>query len=160
MTMVSPIHLMLFASRKIELLPDGVVRVDNWINLQMDPRVAATVAAFRPVIENLVIRASSNPETITELNQQEDKAIQALRQICKMNAGRHGMEQVGMSGFQTRRPPRQHFEGGDGGGDRPGGGGGFGGNGEPPEKRGNFNRMFGGHGYGGGFSGRGGGGQF
>ena len=69
---------------------------------------------------------------------------------------RPGMEQVGMGGFQTRRPPRQHFEGGDGGGQ---GGFGSGGNGEPPEKRGNFNRMFGGHGYGGGFSGRGGGGE-
>ena len=56
--------------------------------------MAATVAAFRPVIENLVIRASTNPETINELNQQEDKSIQALRQLSKMNAGRHGMEQV------------------------------------------------------------------
>ena len=81
-------------SRKIELLPTGVVRVDNWINLNMDPKVAAAIAAFRPAIESLVIRASTNPETINELNQQEDKAIQVLRQLSKMNTARHGMEQV------------------------------------------------------------------
>ena len=85
---------MLFACRKIELLPTGVVRVDNWINLNMDPGMAAKIAAFRPAIENLIIRASTEPETINELNQQEDKTIQVLRQLSKMNAGRHGMEQV------------------------------------------------------------------
>ena len=37
--MVSPLHLMLFASRKIDLLSTGVVRVDNWINLNIDPKV-------------------------------------------------------------------------------------------------------------------------
>ena len=31
---------------------------------------------------------------------------QVVRQLCKMNTARHGMEQVGMGGFQTRRPPR------------------------------------------------------
>ena len=67
-----------------------------------------------------------------------------------MNSARHGMEQVGMGGFQTRRPPRS-FGGGDGGGYGGDGGGGFNdGSGEPPAKRGNFNKMFGGRGYGSG----------
>ena len=46
MTMVSPLHLILMASRKIELLPTGIVRLDNWINLQMDPQVAASIGKF------------------------------------------------------------------------------------------------------------------
>lgn len=58
MTMVSPVHLLLLASRKIELLPSGVVRVDNWINLKMNPADAAKIAALRPAIESLIIRAS------------------------------------------------------------------------------------------------------
>jgi ATP-dependent RNA helicase A len=48
----------LLASRKIELLPSGVVRLDNWINLNMNPVDAATIAALRPALESLVIRAS------------------------------------------------------------------------------------------------------
>jgi ATP-dependent RNA helicase A len=58
MTMTSPVHLILFASRKIELLPTGIVRLDNWINLRMDPKDAAYIAALRPALESLVIRAS------------------------------------------------------------------------------------------------------
>ena len=60
-----------------------------------------------------------------------------------------------MGGFQTRRPPRSFQGGGDGGFGGNGGGGGFNdGSGEPPAKRGNFNKMFGGRGYGhgGGFA--------
>ena len=83
--------------------------------------------------------------------------IQVVRQLCKLNAGRHGMDPVGLGGFQTKRPPRP-FEGRGFGG----GGGGDDEDGPPPAKRGpGFNSMFGGRGYGagGGFrGGRGGGG--
>jgi len=74
-----------------------------------------------------------------------------VRQLCKLNAGRHGMEPVDLGGFQTKRPRPRAFEGRD---DE---------NGPPAAKRGpGFNNsMFGGRGYGaeGGFrGGRGGGG--
>jgi len=172
MTMVSPLHLMLFASRKIELLPTGIVRVDNWINLSIDVETAAAVVALRPALETLVIRAANDPENLNAPNAQEEKAVQVVKQLCKMNSARHGMEQVGMGGFQTRRPPRS-FEGGMGGG---GSGGGYNDDsGEPAAKQmrggGGFNQMFRGRGYGagGGFAppqsgygggGRGGGGGF
>ncbi len=110
MTMVSPLHLMILASRKVELLPTGIVRVDNWINLNINPEAAAAIVALRPAIESLVIRASEDPENVNAPNNVDDKTIQVVRQLCKMNAGRHGMEQVGMGGFQTRRPPRS-FQG-------------------------------------------------
>ena len=144
MTMVTPIHLLLFASRKIELMPQGTVRLDNWLNLDIDPRAAAAVTALRPSLEALVIRCAAEPDTISEPTHQEDKTIQVIKQLCKLNAGRHGLEPLGFGGMQTKRPPRSH-DGDD----------------EPPAKRGpGFNAMFGGRGYGsgGGFrGGRGGG---
>jgi ATP-dependent RNA helicase A len=54
----------------------GIVRVDNWINLQMDPEVAASIVALRPALEALVIRASADPENVNAPNVEEDKAIQ------------------------------------------------------------------------------------
>lgn len=72
MSMVTPIHLLLFGSRKVEWV-DGVVRLDNWINLAMDPNVASAIVSLRPVLESLVIRASSKPETITDMSESDKK---------------------------------------------------------------------------------------
>merc|ERR1719412_1298001 len=110
----------------------------------MDPRSAAVVTAPRPALESLVIAAADDPEKILEPVEQDEKTLQVVRNICKMNSARHEMEQVGMGGFQTKRPPRS-FGGHD--------------DDEPPAKRGpGFNSMFGNRGYGGGggFRGRGG----
>lgn len=167
MTMVTPIHLMLFASRRIDLLPEGGIRVDNWINLNMQPRQAALIAALRPAVENLIIRASEDPENISNIVQEQNKLVQVLRQLLKVNAGRHGMENQTQSGFQTKRPPRQFgddgppskmMRGGFGGGGRGFGGGGRGfgaGGGGRGFGGGGGGRGFGGGG--GGFGGRGGG---
>ena len=50
--------------------------MDNWINLNMDPTVAASIVALRPAIETLVINASNDPENVNAPNAQEDKTIQ------------------------------------------------------------------------------------
>lgn len=47
---------------------DGVVRLDNWINLEMDPYVASQILSLRPALESLVIRASKEPEQVLELS--------------------------------------------------------------------------------------------
>lgn len=72
MSMVTPIDLLLFGSRKIDWV-DGVVRLDNWINFDMDPNVAAKIAALRPALEGLVIRASKEPEQILEMGNTDMK---------------------------------------------------------------------------------------
>ncbi|RZF44519.1 hypothetical protein LSTR_LSTR002292 [Laodelphax striatellus] len=139
MTMVTPIHLLLFGCRKIEYV-DDVIRLDSWINLKMDPNVAAAIVALRPALEGLVIKASKEPEQITELSPVDEKVIAVIKDLCKVNAGRHNMEPVGTgAGYATKRPYRE-----------------FGGGGGPPSKRG-----FGGGGFGGGRGfGRGGGRYF
>ncbi|KAK3874012.1 hypothetical protein Pcinc_021030 [Petrolisthes cinctipes] len=152
MTMVTPIHLMLFGSRKVEA-QDNVVRLDGWINLEMEKTVAAKIVALRPCMEDLIVRGSADPESINEPNNVDDQVMNCIRQLCRMNAGRHEMEQFGMGGFNTPRPPRMF--GGQGGpppkrmrGDSEGGG--FGSN-DSGGFRGGYsnNRMFGGRGGGG-----------
>ena len=94
MSMLSPLHLMLFGSRKVELIHTGQIRLDNWITLNMDPRSAAVVTALRPALESLVIAAADDPEKILEPVEQDEKTLQVVRNICKMNSARHEMEQV------------------------------------------------------------------
>ncbi|XP_014482341.1 PREDICTED: dosage compensation regulator isoform X2 [Dinoponera quadriceps] len=109
MTMVSPIHLLLFGSRKVEYV-DGVIRLDNWINLDMNPEHAAAIVALRPVLESLVVRASKDPETILELSSIEEKVLNVIKALCSMNACRYELEQISSGGFQLRRPPRPDFQ--------------------------------------------------
>lgn len=163
-TMVSPIHLLLFGSRKVEYI-DGFVRLDNWINLEMNPEHAAAIVALRPALEGLVVRAAKDPETILELSPVQEKVLAVIKSLCGMNAGRFEMEAITGGGFASRRPPRGHMSGFSGNSGYGGNGGGYGG-GEPPGKfmrgnggfRGGFRGgNFGGGNFGGGnFGGRGG----
>ena len=108
--MVSPIHLLLFGSRKVEYV-DGIVRLDNWINLDISPKVAAAIVALRPALESLVIRAAKDPETILELSPLEEKVLAVIKSLCGMNACRYEMDPITGGGFQSRRPPRGHSTG-------------------------------------------------
>ncbi|XP_076619845.1 dosage compensation regulator mle isoform X1 [Colletes latitarsis] len=110
MTMVSPVHLLLFGSRKVEYV-DNVVRLDNWINLDMNPNHAAAIVALRPALESLVVKAAKEPETILELSPIEEKVLSLIKSLCGMNACRYELEQITGGGFQSRRPPRGHSTG-------------------------------------------------
>ncbi|KAI5701615.1 hypothetical protein M8J75_011364 [Diaphorina citri] len=128
MSMVTPLHLMLFGSRKVELV-DGVIRLDNWINLNINPADAAAIIALRPAIESLIV-------------------ISVIRKLCNFNAGRYGMEQIDTSSTPaSRRPPRDFSSSG--------GGSGFGG-GKFARGGGGFRGGYGGGGYRGGYGGGGG----
>lgn len=82
MTMVSPLHLLLFGSRKVEYI-DNMIRLDNWVNLDMNPEHAASIVALRPALESLVVKASKDPETILELSPLDDKVqIKILFFFC------------------------------------------------------------------------------
>lgn len=50
-----------------------MVRLDNWINLKMDPQVASLIVALRPALESLVIRTSQDPEQIMEMTETDKK---------------------------------------------------------------------------------------
>lgn len=78
MSMVSPLHLLLFGSRKVDWV-DGVVRLDNWINLEIDPIIAAEVVALRPALESLVRRYSERPEDILQMTQSDQEVAHFIQ---------------------------------------------------------------------------------
>ncbi|XP_060524054.1 dosage compensation regulator isoform X2 [Cylas formicarius] len=145
MSMVTPIHLLLFGSRKVDWV-DEVVRLDNWINLDMDPLVASKLVALRPALESLVIRASQDPEQIMQMNELDKKVVAIIKELCKLHAGSFGIQRdkaAVENMVMGKRPPRGHSLGFSG----------------PPPKmfRGSRGGMYdGGNGGGSGFRDRGG----
>ncbi|KAG1682493.1 ATP-dependent RNA helicase A protein [Nymphon striatum] len=89
MTMVSPLHLLLFGSRKVEL-KDGIICVDSWINLEMDPHVAASIVALRPALEALIVRATQDPDAIMTPVDRDQKIIDVVHKLCEFNAYKFG----------------------------------------------------------------------
>lgn len=67
--------------------------------MNLDPAVATAIVALRPALEGLVVRAAKDPETITDLSPLEEKTVSVIKELCKINAGRYGMEQLGNSGY-------------------------------------------------------------
>lgn len=92
MTMVQPLQLLLFAGRHVTL-SDGLVVMDGWINLKMDPQVAAKILALRPALEAMIVRATQNPESIQTPDPQEEQLMNVVRALSRPNAGRFGLQE-------------------------------------------------------------------
>uniref|UniRef100_T1JBZ2 RNA helicase n=1 Tax=Strigamia maritima TaxID=126957 RepID=T1JBZ2_STRMM len=105
MTMVTPIHLLLFGSRKVEYV-NGIVKLDNWINLKMPVESAARTVAIRPAIEALIVRACSDPESTTDIKSNtDDKTVNIVRQLCRPSAIITQTEPQSTPGMNYPRPP-------------------------------------------------------
>lgn len=136
LTMVAPLHLLLFGCRKVDFIKDNTIRLDNWLNFEMDPRHAAALAALKPAIETLITIACDRPDEIGQLEESQEKLINVVKELCVMNAGDYNItRETGVLPFQSRQ------------------GGGVGNGGGPPSKRGRFD---GGSGYSGWNRGNGG----
>uniref|UniRef100_T1GWW8 Helicase C-terminal domain-containing protein n=1 Tax=Megaselia scalaris TaxID=36166 RepID=T1GWW8_MEGSC len=166
MTMVAPLHLLLFGCRKVDLVNGQTVRLDNWLNYEMDPVDASYLAALRPAIENLVTQVTENPEMINQMDEQTSKLIGVIKDLCKMDAGDFQIKrEEGVLPHQQRsggpsgpKYSRDNFGGRDGGNNSGGGFRSGGGSGWFNRGRGGYNNGggYGGGGYGGGRGGYGG----
>lgn len=161
MTMISPVHLLLFGSRKVELIGPNLINLDNWIKFEMDGHQARLICALREFIDQIVVKAANDPEEVINFKPAEMNAIQVIRDLCAIDAGDEKLsrntpqessdreafsnfnqqqEQMGFSEDAGRFGAQGTF--GQGGNDR----GGYGGN------RGGYNRGRGGFGGGGGYN--------
>jgi ATP-dependent RNA helicase A len=86
MSMVTPLHLILFGCKKVDFV-EGVVRLDNWINLEMNPTEAATLCALRKVLDDILLVVVSQPEDVLNLDESYQKAIGVIRSLSEMSAG-------------------------------------------------------------------------
>ena len=91
MTNVTPLHLILFGSKKVQVLQESagsnyLVRLDNWITLQMDPLVVAKILTLRPALDRLIFDVSANPEMVANLHPPNNPLIQIVDRLCHFKA--------------------------------------------------------------------------
>ncbi|XP_064458368.1 ATP-dependent RNA helicase A protein-like isoform X2 [Ornithodoros turicata] len=181
MSMISPLHILLFGCKRVELVGD-VVQVDGWINLKMDPQVAANIVALQQCVENLISESAADPELLSQPHEEFARVTDIVKKLCRFDAAQLSSDNVVVAdSFEYDAPPRKAprlssgmnrpldgsdnsggggfrggprgFRGGFGGGPRGGFRGGYG-NPSDGYGGGGYRGGYGG-GYGGGFRGRG-----
>ncbi|XP_029791093.1 ATP-dependent RNA helicase A isoform X1 [Suricata suricatta] len=157
MTLVTPLQLLLFASKKVQ--SDGqIVLVDDWIRLQISHEAAACITALRAAMEALVVEVTKQPNIISQLDPVNEHMLNMIRQISRPSAAGINL-MIGSTRYgDGPRPPKMaRYD--NGGGYRWGtsgyggggyGGGGYGGGGGHGGHRGGGGGGFGGGGFGGG----------
>ncbi|KAM6263542.1 ATP-dependent RNA helicase A isoform 3-T3 [Spheniscus humboldti] len=114
MTLVSPLQLLLFASKKV--LSDGeLVLVDDWIKLKVPHNAAACITALRAAMEALVVEVTKDPEIIQQLDPANERMLNVIRQISKPSAaGISLMAAKARFGDGPRPPKMARYDNGGG----------------------------------------------
>lgn len=86
MSMVSPLNLILFGSKKVDFV-EGSVRLDNWINLDMNPQDAAVICGLRNALEEILIHVVAQPDEVLNLDDKYQKAIGVIKSLAEFTAG-------------------------------------------------------------------------
>ncbi|XP_052862238.1 dosage compensation regulator [Anopheles cruzii] len=108
MSMVAPIHLLLFGCKKAEWLGGTKVQLDGWLNLEMDPCDAALIVALRPALQALLIRISENPDEVQSLEPKYANMLGVIRELCRFQSGDFeiGGRWDGTHPMEYRKQPR------------------------------------------------------
>ncbi|PKK27240.1 DEAH (Asp-Glu-Ala-His) box helicase 9 [Columba livia] len=160
MTLVSPLQLLLFASKKV--LSDGeLVLVDDWIKLKMPHNAAACITALRAAMEALVVEVTKDPKIVRQLDPAKERMLDVIRQLSRPSAAGVRLMAANARFGDGPRPPKmpRYDNGGWGGYPRGSGyrGGGYGGYGWRSGGRGYQGSPGGGYYRGRGYRGAGGG---
>ncbi|XP_075689242.1 ATP-dependent RNA helicase A isoform X2 [Rhinoderma darwinii] len=162
MTMVSPLQLLLFGSKKV--MSDGqIILLDDWIKLLMSHEDAASITALKSSMEALVVEVTKQPDILSQLDPMNQKMLNMIRLLSKPSTAGINLL-IGNSRFgDGPRPPKMArfdsgYQGNRGGGGYRGGsnsGGGYGGSGYRGFRGGGFRggNSGGGGGYRGGYRG-------
>lgn len=86
MSMVSPLNLILFGCKKIDFV-DGSVRLDNWVNLEMNPLDAAVVCGLRNALEEILVKVVAQPDEVLNLDERYQNVLGVIRSLAEFNAG-------------------------------------------------------------------------
>ncbi|CAJ0918904.1 unnamed protein product [Ranitomeya imitator] len=82
MTMVSPLQLLLFGSKKV--MSDGQqIILDDWIKLLMCHEDAASITALKSAMEALVVEVTKEPEILSQLDPVNEKMLNMIRILSK-----------------------------------------------------------------------------
>lgn len=62
------------------------VRLDSWLNLEMDGSAAASIVSLRPAIDALLIAAAESPESLNQPPSQAQAAtIECVKEVCSIS---------------------------------------------------------------------------
>lgn len=86
MSMVSPLNLILFGCKKVDFV-EGQVRLDNWLNFDMDPHAAAVVCGLRNALEEILVHVVAQPESVLDLDEKYQNALGVIRSLADFSAG-------------------------------------------------------------------------
>lgn len=115
-TMVSPIHLLLFGSKRVDRIDANTVRLDNWLMLKMDPYQAARLVALRPAIDDLVLDTAADPTDMLNMEGSRQNLVELVRDLCAFDAGDYEIERARPMAPMSGRAPMRSQPGGFGGG--------------------------------------------
>ena len=62
------------------------------MNLQVDFGVVSRILALRPALENLIVQATSNPESVAEPGPAESELMGVVRALSKPSASKFGLK--------------------------------------------------------------------
>ncbi|EDV27428.1 uncharacterized protein TRIADDRAFT_20896 [Trichoplax adhaerens] len=80
LTVISPLHLLLFGCQRITW-KDDLVLLDDWIALRMPREVACMIISIRQILEMLAIRTASSPMVANRLEDNYERAVQLTQQL-------------------------------------------------------------------------------
>ncbi|NWR75498.1 DHX9 helicase, partial [Centropus unirufus] len=125
MTLVTPLQLLLFASKKV--LSDGeIILVDDWIKLKMSHNAAACITALRAAMEALVVEVTKHPALIQQLDLTQERMLNMIRQLSRpAAAGVRLMAANARFGDGPRPPKMARYNSGGGWGSGYSGGSGY-----------------------------------
>ncbi|NXU56883.1 DHX9 helicase, partial [Turnix velox] len=105
MTMVSPLQLLLFASKKV--LSDGeLILLDDWIKLRMPHCAAACITALRAAMEALVVEVTKDPEILRQLDPVNERMLNVIRHLSRPSAAGISLMATGTRYGDGPRPPK------------------------------------------------------
>ncbi|KAM8930083.1 ATP-dependent RNA helicase A isoform 2-T2 [Pelodytes ibericus] len=112
MTLVSPLQLLLFASKKV--MSDGeLIILDDWIKLLMPHEDAACITGLKAAMEALVVEVTKDPEILSNLDPVNEKMLNMIRLISKPStAGINLMMGNTRFGDGPRPPKMARFDSG------------------------------------------------
>ncbi|NWV66598.1 DHX9 helicase, partial [Malurus elegans] len=105
MTLVSPLQLLLFASKKV--LSDGeLILVDDWIKLKMPHVAAACITALRAAMEALVVEVTKDPSIVQQLDPAHERMLNVIRQLSRPAAAGMVLTAASTRFGDGPRPPK------------------------------------------------------
>ncbi|NXP86107.1 DHX9 helicase, partial [Passerina amoena] len=122
MTLVSPLQLLLFASKKV--LSDGeLILVDDWIKLKMPHAAAACIVALRAAMEALVVEVTKDPGIVRQLDPAHERMLNVIRQLSRPAAAGVALTAASTRFGDGPRPPKMaRYDNNNGAGPRGWGG--------------------------------------